>query len=747
MSPPRESTRKDRPDPLSQADPSELNGRPAWKALLSDPAVLTVLGLALLLELLAWRWTEGYQLADSVEFMERARALERGQAMVDSVAIRPFGFSALLVPFFALASWIGLPEGRAVVWAICVLQIGLGIGLTLVAIRLGTSLGGRRTGLLAGVLAGANPVLLQYASQPVSGLAAGIFAGLALDAILDREGFRPGLRAGLWLGGAFLVAFQSLLIAIAVGLLLLLRDGWRARSILPASLRGLVCGFLCAVLVQVLMDWASFGKPGASLANYVLQNFGSVVTSFLARIGLKSFAISFFKLLQAAQGREVIVAENAPLAAKQSPWFYLVELPRMFVVPAILALALGLARAIVRPSWKVALPLLAFLLCVLAMSNKGSKDFRLWLPFLPWLAAIAAHGWEWIPLRRGGARAALDVAFAVAIVVLGSVALAPGGSRRFAGFWRAMDWVDVRSRAIAAGRSGGMERSGPDRRARVACAYHWAVFLRESPEVELVKLPWQLDGWPKLEPEKRAEDFAAIDRLDLFVAHLPLLAGTGDLVEFLAPRFQVVAAVYDPEIDLARFGPILVFEKRAGRAGENVLFATGPSTGAPAALHFSARGPGGDALDLVGWRYAQLPPQSLGWLELSWRSERGLSRDFVLDRRITCPDDAFGWQQNGPPAFGLRPMTAWKPGETLAEGTLVVPATDPYDVGKKLRPLGEAFRAKGAAPASLWLRVESDGASALEAQNGPDRTDDGFVRVARFDLPLVERLPPAERPH
>jgi hypothetical protein len=693
--------------------------------MVRDPAVIALLALTLVLELLAWRGTEGYQLADSVEFMERARALAHGQAMVDSVAIRPFGFSALLVPFFALASWIGLPEGRAIVWAICALQIGLGMGLTLVAIRLGSVLGGRRTGLVAGILAGANPVLLQYASQPVSGLAAGIFAGLALDALLAGEGFRPGLRAGLWIGAAFLVAFQSLLIAVALGLLLLVRDGVRTRSILPASVRGFACGLLCAVLVQVLMDWAYFGRPGASLSNYVFQNFGSVVYSFLARIGFKSLALSFYKLLQAAQGREGAVVENAPLVGQQGPWFYLVELPRMFVWPAIAALALGLARAVARPSWKVTLPVLAFLASVLAMSNKGSKDFRLWLPFLPWLAAVAASGWTWIPLRRGGARAGLDALFAVALVVLGTIALAPGGSKRFAGFWRAMDWVDARAREIV-----------KDRPARVACAYHWAVFLRGSPEVELVKLPWQLDGWPKYDAAKRAEDLAAIDRLDLFVAHLPLLAGTRDLVEFLAPRFQVVAAVYDPKIDLAKFGPVLVLEKRTGRAGENRLLETAPGTGAPAALRFTGAG---EILELVGWRYAKLPPQNLGWLELSWRTPTGISRDLVFDRRITCPDDVFGWQENGPPASGLRPTSAWKPDEAVTEGMLVVPALDPFDVGKEMRPIGETFRAQGSAPAGLWLRVDSGGAKALEAQDGLGRSDDGFVRVARFDLPLAEK--------
>jgi hypothetical protein len=723
--------------PPNQVEMSS-SGRRTWSELLRDPLVLLVLAIVLLLEFGAWRATEGYRLADSVEFMERARALERGEAMVDSVAIRPFGFSTLLVPFFALSSWIGLPEGRAVAWAISLLQVGLGLGLAAVAIRLGSALGGRRTGLLAGLLAGANPVFLQYSSQPVSGLAAGIFAGLALDAVLDgdgRDGFRPGLRSGLWLGAAFLTAFQSLLIAVAVALLLAVRDGIRGRTLLPASVRGLACGLGVAVLVQVLIDWVSFGTPGASLANYLVQNFGSVVTSFLARVGLKSLAASFYKLVLAAQGHEVVIAEHVPLAAKQHPWFYLLELPRMLVWPALFTFALGLARGIVRPSWKIALPALALLANVLAMSHKGSKDFRLWLPLLPWIAALAAYGWTWLPLR-GKSSAALDLAFAGSLLVLGPIALAPGGARRFAGFWRAMDWIDERARTIAA------ERTGEDRRARVACTYHWSVFLRETAEVRLEKLPWQLDGWAKLDAKQRDEDLAALDRLDLFAAHLPLLAGNGDLVEFLSSRFHVVAAVYDPEIDLSGFGPILVLERRAGAATENLLFETteaSPGT-APALVRFggSTADGGREVLELSNWGYARLPPQGLGWIRCSWTTPTGLSRDFVVENRITCPEDAFGWQHNGAPAWDLRPTSAWKPGETVTEGYLVVPAHDPYAVGKPMRPLGEEFRAQGRAPAGFWLHVATAEHAALVPEGGLGTSADGFVRVARFDLPLID---------
>ena len=712
----------------------ESRGRPAWSALFRDPLVLLVLAITLALELGAWRATEGYRLADSVEFMERARALERGEAMIDSVAIRPIGFSTLLVPFFGFARWIGLPEGRAVAWAISLFQVGLGLGLVAVAIRLGGLLAGRRGGLIAGLLAGANPVFLQYSTQPVSGLAAGIFVGLALAAVLEDSGFRPGLRCGLWLGAAFLMAFQSILITLVLLLLLLVRDGIRKRSILPATVGGLACGFGSAALVQVVLDWAQFGTPGASLANYLVQNFGNGVTSFLLRIGLRSLAVDFHEIVLALQGREEVVSENAPLAAKQIPWFYVVELPRMLVWPALAAFVLGLARGLARPSSRIGLPLVALVLIVFAMSYKGSKDFRLWLPFLPWVAAIAAYGWTWIRLPK-----IADLALAASLLVLGPIALAPGGARRFAGFWRAMDWVDERARSVAA------SRTGPERRVRAACAYHWAVFLREAPEVELVKLPWQLDGWAKLGPEKRAEDLAALESLDVFAAHLPLLTGNGALLEFLAPRFHVAAAVYDPEIDLARFGPILVLERRTGTASENLLFetATGASDGAPARARFSGSSPDGrpESLELVDWRYARLPPQGLGWLQGTWRSPTGFARDFLLETRITCPDDAFGWQQNAAPAFGLRPTSAWRPGDTVVDGRLVIPATDPFDVGKPIRPLGEEHLARGIAPAGFWLRVETADRAALEPEGGPETSGDGFARIARFDLPLLGAAP------
>jgi hypothetical protein len=138
----------------------------------------------LVLQLWAVSRIEGYQIADSVEFMERARAFVRGEEVVDASVIRPFGFSFLLVPFFAVADWLGFADQRMAMPAIVGLQMLLGVLLVVVTTRVGTRLGTPTVGVVAGALVAANPVFLQYSTQPVSGLAAGVCVGLALDHLL-----------------------------------------------------------------------------------------------------------------------------------------------------------------------------------------------------------------------------------------------------------------------------------------------------------------------------------------------------------------------------------------------------------------------------------------------------------------------------------------------------------------------------------------------------------------------------------
>ncbi len=762
-------------DPAPESDSrNRPDARPEqpWSPRSSEPIVLGLLAVVLALQLWSWWGTEGYPIADSVEFMERARVFERGERMIDSTAIRPFGFSTLLVPFFALADWIGLPDQRAVVWSTCLLQMLLGLALVVVAMRLGARLGGRRGGLMAGVLVGANPVFLQYSSQPVPGFAAGICAGIALEAVLDRGDFKRGRRAGLWLGAAFLMAYQSLLIAMAVALLVLLRDGWRRRSML----KGILFGVACGILAQVFIDWAVHGTPGASLANHLVQNVGGVLASFFMRIGLRPIGEPIYKAMLALQKREAVLPDEVVLRALQSPWFYVVNLPRMLVWPAIAGLVLGLVRGSTRPTWKVWLPALTVFLNVLAMSHKGSKDFRLWLPLLPLLGALCAYGWTWIAPRSRAWRLLVDAPFAVLVVVLGVATLAPLGARRFGNYWRAMDWVDARAREIQRGRASA-EPAMP-RRVRVASAYNWAVYLRETAEVELVKLPWQLNLWTRYPPERRAEDFADLEGLDLFITHTPVLTGNPDLLEFVAARFEVAAAVHDQTIDLEGLGPILVLERRSGRQGEKLLFEMRtdvppkprPCPWPPA--YFVGTGPEGkvERLVLLDWRYQQLPPQELGWITYRWTTPTGLSRDYTLLDRITSPGGSGAWQNDHcpGPVWGLHPTSSWKPGEVVSESYLVVPAEEPFRPGGPFKPIGGAYRRGDFIPASLWMAVvEFDpealahgsaierarlsparpgedapmvpggGASPLETPDGFRFSADRLVRVGEFLLPVI----------
>ncbi|MFN0008842.1 MAG: hypothetical protein ACKVXR_13150, partial [Planctomycetota bacterium] len=529
---------------------------------ISDPAVRCLLLLVLALQLWTWRGTEGYQLADSVEFMERARNFVLGHEMLDSTAIRPFGFSTLLVPFFYVTErLLGAAAGREIVWAITLLQMALGLGVTYSTVRVGSLLSGRRGGLIAGVIAGASPVFLQYSTQPVSGLAAGLFAGFAVETAIRRDDFRGGLKCGLLFAGAFLMAYQSLLIAAVVALLVLVRGRWRGKAVFFGILLGLGVG----VLLQAGTDWIVYGRPGASLVNHFVQNAGFITASFLVRIGLPSIAEPIYRFALGMQGQDPGALDlSGPPRALMSPWYYVNSLPLMLAWPAIVGLVLGLVRSIARPNWRAGILASTLLLNVLVMSNKGSKDFRLWLPLLPVVGALCAYGWMWLVPNRKRAQSLLDAAFAAAVLVLGVLALAPQGSKRFAGYWRAMDWVNERAEALRGSSEG----------VRVASSYNWAVYLRDRRPVDLVKLPRQLNLWSRYSPEHKQEDLEALAQLDVFFCHLPILTSPGheDLLAFVAERFHMVAAVHDQTIDLEGLGPILVLERRTGRPDERILY-------------------------------------------------------------------------------------------------------------------------------------------------------------------------------
>jgi len=159
----------------------------------SKRLLLAVLACVFALQIHSWNTLEGYQLADSVEYMERARNLAIGQEVRVDGAVRSFGFSLLLTPIFWVASLFGAESWHGLAWIVRLLQMGLGLGLVIASARLAERVTGRPIGWAAAALVGANPVFLQYTVSPVSGVAAGLFIALALlaqqgvETMLDDE--------------------------------------------------------------------------------------------------------------------------------------------------------------------------------------------------------------------------------------------------------------------------------------------------------------------------------------------------------------------------------------------------------------------------------------------------------------------------------------------------------------------------------------------------------------------------------
>jgi len=695
---------------------------------LRDRSVRLLLLLVAALQGYSWWLLEGYQLADSVEYMERALSFVRGEEMIDSHAIRSFGFSSLLVPFFALWDLLGIQDMRPLVDVLRLFQVGLGLALVLVCTRLGARLGGRTTGLAAGFLVGVNPIFLQYTVSPLSGIAAALFVGLALSALASDPGPRRAMIGGAWLGLAFLMAYQTVIIIAPVVAFVFLRGRWR-------RVRSSVCvlaGLVVAVLLQVALDKFMYGAWGASLFRWMIENGGFNLARVLDELGMRELAYRVYdesnRLLQRETGENALTTDPRQ---KFPPLWYLSNLPSMLVWPVIGFAALGVARAVRRPSWRAALPVFVVGLNVVLMSFKGSKSFRLWLPLLPMLAPLCAWGFELLycasrtaPVLFAFLRRAAAALGLVAALVLGLDTLDALNTRRFGVYWEAMRIVnDETARAwdarVQRHAESGAEGSVP--RARASAAYHWAMYLRESPQVESVKLPHNLDQWRSYDDEQRAEDYETLETLDWFLLHLPVLHLDPALTDFLNAHFAVHAALFHR--DVARnLGPVFVLRRRMGGADERTFYEVrndaDPDAWAASHALLGRRARFRRVLEdghierllFLGFEYATLPGDDFGWISYHWFAESDLRHDYTVVDRITSSDEREAWQNNHRGANGAYPTFAWRAGTLVRESFLVVPAYEPFRPGGYGRYLGGPWRRGDRIPVKLWIEIAEFGA-------------------------------------
>jgi hypothetical protein len=311
----------------------------------------------------------------------------------------------------------------------------------------------------------------------------------------------------------------------------------------------------------------------------------------------------------------------------------------------------------------------------------------------------------------------------------------------------------------------------------VASAYHWAVFLRESADIELVKLPHHLDWWPRYEDEQRGENVIALLGVDWFLVHLPILHQFVDLTRNPGPAFEVVDVLWDRRY-FEDMGPVLILRRRPDPARGLRLFRVLTDTdpvafreqrGLPEPVHFArdleisesdpdrpAGRPQRDALDFLGSEY-QVLPSGHGWITYHYAPRGELKTEYVVVDRLTTPGSPHFWQNNHLPAWGAHPTRSdlpfgWQEGWIVSEGWPVIASENPYAWREAWKPLGGEWRRGEFAPADLWLtfaaRTADEGAtdeslappgrlepvfSAEEDAPGPF-SPDGLLRVQRFLL-------------
>lgn len=766
---------------------------------LRDRGTWGLLLLTFSLQAFSWSQLEGYQLADSVEYMERALALVSGEELQSGGAVRSTGFSSLLVPLFAGAKLLGLQTLLPVVHAVRLLQMALGCGLVLACTRLGGRLGGRQAAWAAGLACTLNPVFLQYSVSPVSGVAAALFFALGLDALIEAGSRRRAFAGGLFLGGAFLMAYQTLLTSGALLLVLLLRDrkGRLAQSL--AAWFGMGLG----LALQILLDKLSYGEWGVSLYNYVLENVGGVVLSTLYHVGLEHQAWVHDLYADYIAHMEGVIEPAANAAAEDGSLhpvsWYFEELPTLLVAPVLALGALGLLRSWFQASWRSSLLLLTLAMSVVVMSLKGSKSFRLWLPLLPLIAPLCGWGWGWISealgARRRLPRLALGAALILITGVLGLRTLLEVNTRRYGVYWQAMDFINA---AVAEERARVEGEGGTWSRLRVSSAYHWAVFGRGSADLGLAKLSEHVDDWEDLEPEEREQLLHELVTSHWLVMHDAVLPLHRELSVALNEHFEVATTFWNQDADpglrdvkvLRNLGRDAEERRRDRWTGARprrlweLLEDQDPAhyrrredleRDLPVPQSFVGRGESGalERLDLLGWSYEQLPDSDFGWITYHWWTPTGFERDYTIIDRLTVPGMKSWWRNDHAPGLGFQPTSSLPAGAVLREGYVVLPGEHLFK--DEFNPIGGDFRRGDLIPVTLWIKcrvpmeeaeqdaenpdaptlapVAAGSETALSFAEGPDLPDDvfesadghqamrdGLVRIGEWLLPVGERF-------
>lgn len=733
-------------EPARVATPDEF--RDERRLSLRDGSVRLLIGLYALLQVFAWSSLQGYQLADSVEYMDRALMAASGQGLDGTASVRSFAFSLLFYPMFRIAHELGVEDLRPLVYCGRAAQMLLTMALVLAAMRLGQRLSGRRAGWVAGVLVALNPIVLRYSVSPVAGIGSALFLTLGYEQLLWRRGFGRSLVGGLWLGLAFLCSYKSLLPVLVLGAACVLRDRRKGRWVYA----GMTLGLTVAVLLQIALDRAVYGEWGGSIGGWYLTNVQSRlvhlmwkvhdITGGVVKEWARQVAVELYTPVLGHFGK--VVDESAlESRMRQSPDWYLLNLPRMLVWPVLVVFAIGVARVLRRPRWPHATLLTVIVLFAWATSSKGDKSFRLWLPITPFIAVIGSLGWSWL---HGGPRAmlarrCLAWGLLLAALPLCVKAYLDTKPRYYGAYWRAMEFVNEAVSPVLPG----------TRPPRVGSPFHWALFLRSVPQVEIVRSPYPIETWPRAKPDENDQDGTArrrairgyLDSLDWMITHTALICAQPSMLAVINENFRVEAIFYDHE-DHAGLGPVCVLRRThlPSQVDRGRRFHRVRTMGRASALldslegqeprHFERVFPDGhvDRLTFLGWEVEPMPgTPGLFWSTYHWRADTPLSCEYLIIDRTAAPDLRGSFQNNHHPTGGAVPMRRWEPGAIVSESFLMLARDEAFREDQPHAPIGGAYRRGDLLPLSLWIGV-------VQERNGE------WVGAMRSEVAVDLLMPP-----
>ncbi len=660
----------------------------------------------LLATLLAQVWTlsrvEGYRLADSVEYMDRAHDTARGRGLGPE-SPRSFAFSAILLPAFYVAEALDLRDLRGVVLAVRMLQVLFGLGAVATVIVVGARAVSPACGLAAGLLLGTSPVFLQYTIEPLAGTAAalaillGFRAALAPGGPASGRSRRAGIVAGSWLGFGALLAYQTLPVTGVLIGFLVVRGRWRGRA-LWASLFLTYLGWL---VLQCFLDLAIYGAFGSTLVPYLADNVGAVVVRICYVLHLHGPGRWIYEhvLAPAELLRDSTGALAGEVRALQPPDWYLTRLTELAVPwPALVLVAAGAILLFTRRSWVLAAALGIVVLNVAILSLKGAKSFRLWMPILPYVALMAGAGFAALHERRVVVARALAWTGLVWACVLGLGIARDTNLAEHGGYWQAMDEL--------------ASRADPAAPIRTSATYHWAARFRARRGINYFTLPHHLDRWKDLTEEERAETLTTLRSCHAFLTHLPVLHQDPRIAELLGREFRVAGIFWDPRASEA-VGPVALFARPRVEPEGRVLLETEPlpEGGREAYLervqHPSGVGFGeGDfEVTFLGWDLETGIAGGRGaWVTYHWLAERVDGNEHTIRDRLTDNLARELWN-NSERGYGALATSTWSAGEVVRESYFV-------SVPSSTRRFGGPYARGELVPLELWVSVGSDASDA-----------------------------------